>query len=464
MPKTTHGLSNSLANRDIENFLHPYTNLSSHLDSGPMIITKGEGIFVYDEAGTKYIEGLAGLWCTALGFDNKRLVEAATKAMEELPFYHAFGSKSHPTAINLAERLLEMAPVPMSKVFFANSGSEANDTAVKIIWYINNARGQPDKKKIIAREKGYHGVTLMTASMTGLPNNHRDFDLPLARVLHTDCPHFYRYGEKGETEVEFATRCAENLRTLILDEGPETIAAFFADPVMGAGGVIPPPATYFEKIQAVLMEYDILFAVDEVICGFGRTGNMFGSETYDLKPDMITVAKALSSGYLPISALMVSEDIFQSMVVESEKIGVFGHGFTYGGHPVPCAVALETMNIYEEMDLISHVQETAPALQGGLAKLAEHPLVGEARGVGLIGALELVKDKETRQSFEVLDGVGAHLAGRAQANGLISRAMGDSLAFAPPLIIEDNQIQEMLSIVEQSLDETLDIIIDRGLK
>ena len=457
-------LSNSLANRDIENFLHPYTNLATHQETGPLVITKGDGVYVYDEAGNKYIEGLAGLWCTALGFDNKRLVEAATKAMEQLPFYHSFGSKSHPTAIDLAERLIELAPVPMSKVFFANSGSEANDTAVKIIWYINNARGRTEKKKIIAREKAYHGVTLMTASLTGLSNNHRDFDLPLDRVLHTDCPHHYHFGEDGESEEEFATRCAENLRKLILDEGPETIAAFFAEPVMGAGGVIPPPATYFEKIQPVLQEYDILFVVDEVICGFGRTGNMFGTETYDLKPDMITVAKALSSGYLPISALMVSDEIFQLMVAESEKIGIFGHGFTYGGHPVPCAVALETLKIYEEMDLVSHVQLVTPTLQDGLAKLADHPLVGEARGVGLLGALEVVKNKETREIFEVSDGIGAHLANRAQANGLISRAMGDTLAFAPPLIIDNYQINEILAVVEQSLDETLDVTADLGLK
>ena len=457
-------LSNSLANRDIENFLHPYTNLAAHQETGPLVITKGDGVYVYDEAGNKYIEGLAGLWCTALGFDNKRLVEAATKAMEQLPFYHSFGSKSHPTAIDLAERLIELAPVPMSKVFFANSGSEANDTAVKIIWYINNARGRTEKKKIIAREKAYHGVTLMTASLTGLSNNHRDFDLPLDRVLHTDCPHHYHFGEDGESEEEFATRCAENLRKLILDEGPETIAAFFAEPVMGAGGVIPPPATYFEKIQPVLHEYDILFVVDEVICGFGRTGNMFGTETYDLKPDMITVAKALSSGYLPISALMVSDEIFQLMVTESEKIGIFGHGFTYGGHPVPCAVALETLKIYEEMDLVSHVQLVTPTLQDGLAKLADHPLVGEARGVGLLGALEVVKNKETREIFEVSDGIGAHLANRAQANGLISRAMGDTLAFAPPLIIDNYQINEILAVVEQSLDETLDVTADLGLK
>jgi len=456
--------SNSLSQSDKRNVLHPYTNISSHNEAGPTIITKGEGIHVYDDSGKKYIEGLAGLWCTSLGFNNNKLVEASQKAMRQLPFYHTFGSKSHPSAINLAEKLIAIAPTPMSKVFFANSGSEANDTAVKIIWYINNERGKTNKKKIIARNKGYHGVTLMTAGLTGLPNNHRDFDLPLNGILHTDCPHYYRYGETDESEEQFATRCADNLRKLILHEGPDTIAAFFAEPVIGAGGVIPPPKTYFKKIQNILNEYDILFVADEVICGFGRTGNMFGTETYELKPDMITLAKALSSGYLPISALLISEDIFNSIELESKKIGIFGHGYTYGGHPVACAVALETLSIYDEMDIIRHVQEVSPTLQNGLKKLTMHPLVGEARGVGLLGAIELVKNKETKEPFDIGVGVGGLLAGRMQVNGLISRAMGDSLAFAPPLIITVSQIDEILAILAQSLDETLKILIERGLK
>jgi len=408
--------SHSLAQRDIENVLHPYTNVVSHNNTGPMVITKGEGIYVFDEAGNKYIEGLSGLWCASLGFNNENLIEATNKAMRQLPFYHTFGSKSHPAAIALAEELIEMAPVPMSKVFFANSGSEANDTAVKITWYINNALGFTKKKKIIARKKGYHGVTLMTASLTGLPNNHQDFDLPLNRVLHTDCPHYYRYGHINESEEQFATRCAYNLRKLILKEGPETIAAFIAEPVMGAGGVIPPPKTYFKKIQAVLQEYQILFIVDEVICGFGRLGDMFGTETYGLKPDMISLAKALSSGYQPISALMISEDIFNLIERESAKIGVFGHGYTYGGHPVPCAVALETIKIYKQIDLVTHVRKVAPIFQNGLAKLGNHPLVGATRGVGLIGAIELVKNKNTKETLDVISEVGPLLTARIQAN------------------------------------------------
>ena len=443
-----------MAARDVASYLHPYTNLKTHMDEGPLIITRGKGVEVYDEEGKIYIEALSGLWCTSLGFNNERLVTAATEALNNLPFYHGFGSKSHPPGIELAEKLLEIAPVPMSKVFFANSGSEANDTAIKIIWYVNNALGRPEKKKIISRQKAYHGVTIATASMTGLPNNHIDFDLPIDRVIHTNCPHYYRFGEELENEQEFATRCAEELRNLIEREDPNTIAAFFAEPVMGAGGVIPPPKSYFEKIQPILQEFDILFVVDEVICGFGRTGNMFGTETYNLKPDMITVAKALSSGYLPISALMVNEEIFQVLVSESEKIGIFGHGFTYGGHPVPCSVALETLRIYEETQIIAQIKEPSAMLQKGLKRFTTHDLVGEARGVGLLGALELVKDKNTKQPFEIPKGVGAYLMKRCQENGLITRALGDTLAFAPPLVINSDQINKMLEIVQTSLDET----------
>lgn len=449
----TH-LPNSLGARDIASYFHPYTNLKTVQKTGPTIITSGNGVEVYDEDGKVYIEALAGLWCTALGFHNERLVKAASDAMTALPFYHGFGAKSHPAAIELAEKLLEIAPVPMSKVFFANSGSEANDTAIKIIWYLNNALGRPEKKKIISRQKAYHGVTIATASMTGLPKNHIDFDLPIERVLHTDCPHYYRYAEDGETEEAFATRCADNLRALIEEEGPDTIAAFFAEPVMGAGGVIPPPATYFEKIQSILKEYDILFVVDEVICGFGRTGQMFGTQTYTLQPDMITVAKALSSGYLPISALMVNEKIYDVIAEHSDKIGIFGHGFTYGGHPVSCAVALETQKIYEETDILSHVRQVSPALQNGLRTFATHDLIGEVRGVGLIGAIELVRDKSTRKPFDARDGVGAYLSECAQKNGLISRALGDTLAFSPPLVIDTDQIERMMNIVETSLEET----------
>ncbi|MFI4989002.1 MAG: aspartate aminotransferase family protein [Alphaproteobacteria bacterium] len=444
---------NSNQARDIAYYLHPYTNLSVHEKEGPLIITRGEGIYVYDDAGKRYIEGLGGLWCASLGFSEERLIEAAVAQMRKLPFYHTFGHKTSEVGIELAERLINMAPVPMSKVFFTNSGSEANDTAVKLIWYYHNAIGKPAKKKIIARLRGYHGVTVAAASLTGLPNNHRDFDLPIAGILHTECPHHYRFGRPGESEEAFATRLAEALEALILKEGPDTVAAFFAEPVMGAGGVIVPPRTYFEKIQKVLRKYDVLFVADEVICGFGRTGNMFATTTYGLQPDMISIAKQLSAAYLPIAGLMVNEKIYKALVSESEKVGVFAHGFTYGGHPVPAAVALETLKIYEERRILDHVRRVAPRFQARLAALGEHPLVGEARGVGLIGGLELVKDKETRQAFQPADGVGVYAAKLAQAHGVITRGMGDTLGFCPPLIISEREIDALFDAVAEALDE-----------
>ena len=446
---------NSAASRDIAHVMHPYTNLAQHKTAGPQIMSRGEGIWVYDDEGKAYIEGMAGLWCTSLGFNEPRLVEAATRQLKALPFYHTFAAKSHDPVIDLAEKLIDLAPVPMSKVFFANSGSEANDTAVKLVWYYNNAVGRPKKKKIISRIKGYHGVTVAAASLTGLPMNHRDFDLPIDRILHTDCPHYYRFAEEGESEEDFATRLANNLETLIEKEGPETIAAFIAEPVMGAGGVIVPPATYFEKIQPILKKHDILFIADEVICGFGRTGNMFATETFNLQPDIITVAKALSSAYLPISALMINEKVCEPLYRNSGEIGTCGHGFTYSGHPVSCAVALETLNIYEERDIVSHVRRVMPRFQDGLRQFADHPLVGEVRGKGLVAAVELVADKATKQSFDPKAGVGPAFAAKAAEHGLIVRAVpGDSITLCPPLIITEDEIGELLSRFGKALDDT----------
>jgi 4-aminobutyrate---pyruvate transaminase len=446
---------NSAAALDLAYLAHPYTNLKKHQETGPLVITRGEGVRVYDESGKEYIEGLAGLWCTALGFSEPRLAEAAKRGLSQLPFYHSFGGKAPAPTIELAQRLIGMAPVPMSKVLFANSGSEANDTAIKLIWYYNNALGRPDKKKIISRQRAYHGTGVATASLTGLPANHRDFDLPIARMLYADCPHHWRYAADGESEVAFATRLAESLETLILREGPDTVAAMFVEPVMGAGGVIVPPATYFAKIQPILRRYDILLVADEVICGFGRTGQVWGSQTFDIRPDMITCAKALSSGYIPISALMISEPIWQAMVAESEKIGVFGHGYTYSGHPVAATVALEALAIYEEGDIFAQVRRMAPLLQNGLRRLEDHPLVGEARGVGLVGALELVEDKTSKTSYPAARGVGAYVSKRCEAHGLIVRVIGgDIIALSPPLIIGAEDIEEMLARFERALDDT----------
>lgn len=444
----------SYQKQDIEHYVHPYTNLSLHLEKGPMILTHGKGIYVYDDTGKEYIEGLSGLWCTSLGFGEEELVEAAVRQMRKLPYYHTFAHKATNPSIELAGKIKEIAPVPVSKVFFANSGSEANDSLIKLVWYFNNAMGRPEKKKIISRMRGYHGVTIGSASLTGLPHNHRDFDLPIPQVLHTDCPHYYRYAQTGESEEEFAARLAGNLEKMIRKEGPETIAAFIAEPVMGAGGVIVPPATYFEKIQEVLKRYEVLMLDDEVICGFGRTGNMFGCETFNFKPDTITIAKALSSAYLPISAIMLSEDIFKAMVSESEKIGTFGHGFTYSGHPVSAAVAVRTIELMAERDILGHIRSISPRFLDRIKSFADHPLVGETRGVGLVGAIELVADKKTKRAFDESQKVGAYCASRAEAHGLILRAMGDSVAFCPPLITTESQIDDIFDIFSKALDET----------
>jgi len=446
--------ANSAAARDIANTIHPYTDLKTHLEKGPVVIERGKGVRVYDENGRGYIESTAGLWCASLGFSNERLVEVAAAQMRKLPFYHGFSAKSHAPMIDLAEMLIARAPVPMSRVFFANSGSEANDSAIKMVWYFNNAVGRPQKKKIIGRTKGYHGVTLATASLTGLAGNHRSFDLPLSRFIHTVCPHFYHGGAPGESAEQFATRCAEALEKLILDEGPDTVAALWAEPILGAGGVIVPPPTYYEKIQAVLRKYDILLVADEVICGFWRTGNYWGSQTFGMAPDIVVCAKALSAAYLPISAVLVNERIFRGLAEESHAIGTFGHGFTYSGHPVAAAVAVETLKIYDEMNIGAHVKSVGAHLQAGLRRrFAGHELVGEVRGVGLIGAIELVADKNGRTNFDPKMKVGARLAALCEANGVIARALGgDVLAFSPPLIITAAEIDEMLDGVAAALE------------
>jgi 4-aminobutyrate--pyruvate transaminase len=449
-------LPNSASARDRAFVLHPMTNLVQHAAEGPLIVTRGDGVHIVDEQGRRFIEGVSGLWSVTLGFHNERLAQAAYRQMLQLPSYHMFRFKSHPTAIELAERLIALSPAPMSKVFFANSGSEANDTAVKLAWYYNNALGRRAKKKFIARRGGYHGVGIGSGSLTGLDRNHRDFDLPIDRFLHTDCPHHWRFADPGESEEAFATRLADNLEKLILAEGPDTVAAFVAEPVMGTGGIIVPPKTYFEKIQAVLKRHDVLFIVDEVICGFGRLGDMFGCQTFGLKPDIITMAKGLSSGYLPISAVLVSEDIYRACLEESGKIGVFGHGFTYSGHPVCATVALEALKIYEETDIVGHVRAVAPLLQEGLRGYAGHPLVGEVRSIGLMGGLELVKDKAAKTPFPPELNVGLFIERRCQEHGAILRALGDTLTAAPPLIIEPSEIEQILRIIGRALDETHD--------
>ena len=443
--------------RDVQSVLHPYTNLVKFRDSGPMVIARGEGVRVYDESGKDYIEAMAGLWCTALGWGENELADTAAEQMKKLAFGHLFGGKSHEPAIALAEKLKEISPFPTGKVFFANSGSEANDTQVKLYWYAANARGQAKKKKIISRVKAYHGVTLVAASLTGLANNHKSFDLPFDFAKFADCPHYYRGGEAGESEAQFSARMGANLNALIEREGPDTIAAMIAEPVMGAGGVILPPEGYFDAVTKVLSRHGIPLIADEVITGFGRTGNWFGCGTYGIEPESMSIAKALSSAYLPISAVLLSPELSDIVEQESGRIGTFGHGFTYTGHPVAAAVALKTIEIYQRRDIVGHVRHVAPLFLKRLKALGEHPLVGEASGVGLIGAIELVADKKSKANFEPAKQAGATLANFAQDEGLIVRPLlGDRVALCPPLVITEAEIGDLFDRLERALAKALD--------
>jgi 4-aminobutyrate--pyruvate transaminase len=450
--------------RDIETLVHPYTNLALHRDIGPLVLERGQGVRVFDTAGKDYIEGMAGLWCTSLGYSNAELVEAAREQMMKLPFTHLFSGRSHDPAIELAEKLKEIAPMPVSKVYYGSSGSDANDTQVKLVWYMNNALGRPKKKKIIARLKGYHGVTVASASLTGLPYNHIDFDLPIAGILHTSVPHHYRYGLPGESEEAFSLRLADELDEMIQREGPDTVAAFIAEPVMGAGGAVPPPKGYFEAIHAVLAKYDVLLIADEVITGFGRTGEWFGATAVGFRPDTLSCAKALTSAYFPLSAVFIPEHVNAILVDQSRKIGTFGHGNTYSGHPVGCAVALKTLEIYRRDRIIEHVRAVAPHFLKRLEKLTDHPLIGEARGIGLVGGIEFVKDKATKAQFEAKKGVAAKSCAFAQAEGLIVRPLaGDRVSFCPPLIITTDEIDELFDRYERALAKTLDWVRAEGL-
>ncbi len=444
----------SLEARDLQHVLHPTTNLRMLHQLGPGVHECAQGVYLWDNQGNQYLEGMAGLWCTALGYGEEELAQVALAQMRKLSYSQLFAARTNEPSILLAEKLKAMVPYDMGRVFYGMSGSDANDTQVKLMWYYHNAIGKPEKKKIISRIGGYHGVTVASGSLTGLPPFHKHFDLPLPQVLHTDRPCYYRDAESGETQAQFRDRIVANLRDLILREGPETIAAFIAEPVMGAGGVIVPPAGYYEKVQALLAEHDILFIDDEVICGFGRTGNPFGAQTMDIKPTTMSLAKALSSAYQPISAVMIPEFMYEPFIAAGDAVGMFGHGFTYSGHPVCAAVALRTLELMDERDTFAHAAKVGRVFQERLERLAEHPLVGDARGVGLLGAAELMANKDSRQAFPPALRVGEHCTDRCAANGLISRNLGDTMALCPPLIITEDQVDELFTKLTRALDET----------
>lgn len=443
--------------------IYPTTNLKAIEE---MTIDRGEGVYVYDDKGNKYLEGLAGLWCTSLGYGNEELIETTAEQMRKLPYTHMFGGKTHQAGIELADKLASMVPTEDARVFFGNSGSDANDTHIKLLRYYFNAIGKPEKRKIITRDRAYHGVTVAAGSLTSLPPNLAYFDAPLDAlgILRTDHPHYYRGKQGDETETQFVERIINNLEQLILREGPETIAAMIVEPVTGASGVIVPPEGYYEKLQAVLNKYDILLCADEVINGFGRTGNDFGCTTMNIrKPDMMTFAKQLSSAYYPISASVIRGDMHDAMIDQSASVGVFGHGYTYSGHPVACAVALKTLEIYERENIFTKAAEVGEYMQCRLREFEGHELVGEVRGKGLIAAVETVANKATGQAFEGGE-VGAYLQQACQDNGLIGRAIaGSSIAFCPPLIITEAQVDELIEKLCKSLDQTLDHVKQKQL-
>lgn len=442
--------SNSWEARDLRSVLHGFSDLTSLHDHGPVVISHGEGIYVYDIHGRRYLEGNSGLWNVMAGFDNKSLIEAACEQIRKFPAYHSFFGRICEPSIALAERLLEIAPVPMSKVFFTNSGSEANDTVVKMLWMINRGLGKPERRKIISRRNAYHGVTAVAASMTG-KDYVGAFGLPQEGFLFAECPHYWRFGNEGESETAFTARLAKNLEELIESEGADTIAGFFAEPVMGAGGVLPPPEGYFASVQQILKHYEIPFVADEVICGLGRTGKLWGCQTYDIKPDILVASKCLTGGFFPLGAILVSEPIHNQLMKAAEEYEEFPHGFTTGGHPVGCAIGVKAIDVIVNEGVLDNVIAVAPYFQTKLKAFADYPFIGEARGIGLMGALELVSDKQTKAPFPPQQSVGEKIANVALENGLICRPIGQSIVLAPPFIISRSQIDELFDKLDKTL-------------
>ncbi len=433
-----------------DHHLAPFSDYQQLSDTGPRIITNADGVYVWDSEGNKILDGMAGLWCVAIGYGRDELADAASKQMKQLPFYNTFFMTAHPPVLELAKTIAEIAPEGMNHVFFTGSGSEGNDTMLRMVRHYWALKGQPNKQVIIGRINGYHGSTVAGASLGGMQGMHEQGSLPIPGIVHIPQP--YWFGEGGDMSPEqFGIWAAEQLEKKILEVGEANVAAFIAEPIQGAGGVIVPPETYWPKIREILAKYDILFVADEVICGFGRTGEWFGSDYYGNKPDLMTIAKGLTSGYIPMGGLIVSDKVFEVL----KTGGDFNHGFTYSGHPVAAAVALENIRILRDEKILERVrEETAPYLQKRLRELADHPLVGEVRGVGLLGAIELVKNKQTRERYEG-KGVGMICRGHCFGNGLIMRAVGDTMIIAPPLVISKAEIDELIDKARLCLDLTL---------
>ncbi len=446
----------TLEQLDLQHLFHPCTDLAGHAQSGPQIWQRGEGIYVYDNHGKKYLEGMAGLWCTALGYGEKELARVAAEQMETFCYGPLFAGKSNEPSIRLAAKLAEWVPIDGARFLFGCSGSDANDAQVKLVRYYFEAIGKPSKRKILSRGNAYHGVTVATAALTGLPAFHKHFGLHMDDVIHLTSPHFYRQGKPGESEAEFVERLGRELEEVIAREGADNIAALFAEPLMGAGGVILPPDGYFERIQPVLEANDILLVDDEVVCAFGRTGKAFGCQTYGMRPATMTMAKALSSAYLPISAVAVPPFMYEPIAEAAGGVGLFGHGLTYSGHPVAAAVATRNLELMEERGLVAHAARMSGPFQAALRELGEHPLVGNQRGIGLIAGLELVADKASKTSFPAAEKMAFRVAAACLEEGLVVRALpGDIVAVCPPLIIDEAQIDELATKLERGLDRAL---------
>lgn len=452
----------NIAERDRSSVLHPFTHLKEFATGkigDPTIVTGGKGIRIKDSEGRSYIDGFAGLYCVNIGYGRTEVAEAIARQAYSLAYYHTYAGHTTEELATLSDRLVRMAPGKASKVFFGLSGSDANETQAKLVWYYNNLRGQPKKKKIISRERGYHGCSVISGSMTGMPFYHDHMDLPFPGILHTGTPHHYWGAEQGETEYDFSRRRAAELEELIVRVGPETIGAFIAEPVLGTGGITPPPAGYWREIQLVLKRYDILLIADEVICGFGRTGADFGSTLYEIEPDLVTVAKGLTSGYMPLSGAIVGERVYKVMEGASDRVGAFSHGYTYSGHPIAAAAANAVLDIVERERLADRAKIVGGHFQKRLKeRFAQLEIVGEVRGVGLLGAIEYVADRLTKRRFDPGLKVGARISKAARDRGLIARAMphGDILGFAPPLIVSEAEIDEIVELAYQATKQVKD--------
>jgi L-2,4-diaminobutyrate transaminase len=441
---------------DKEFFFHPFTQLREHQQNGPLTIVEGHGSTLTDTRGRTYLDAMAGLWCVNIGYGNTEMAETLRAQTERLAYYHTFASMGNEPVARLAQRLISMAPGDMSKVFFGNSGSDANDTQVKLVWYYNNVLGRPEKKKIISRNRGYHGVTVMSGSLCGLPGMHAGFDLPLPMVHFVRAPHSLWEQEAGQSEEEFVRGLADELEQLILAEGPETVAAFIAEPIQAAGGVIVPPASYFPAIQEVLRRHDVLLIADEVVCGFGRTGETFGSQVFGLQPDLITVAKGVTSAYMPLSACIVSEPVWDVIASGSDKYGVFSHGYTYSAHPLSAAAAMTNLDIIERDGLMANAKARGDHLAERLrAEFGDHPLVGDVRGYGLLGAVEFVRSKDPLTAFDPALKVSAAVVRRSRELGVITRALpaSDTISFSPPFVVTEDEIDQMAALTRQALDD-----------